>query len=109
MLSYYWLQSLSLNLQSLSIGILTPYPKKQADTLMISVNDVILIIEPISGTAPKVPLMLKNVHYNTALSTTVSLLCPAQSYPVSNFRFVYIHNLFVTPYSYQSGTLSIIS
>lgn len=44
--------------------------------------------EPISGTAPKVPLVLKFVRYTVDIKNTVAILCPAQAYPVPNFRYV---------------------
>lgn len=47
----------------------------------------ILSSEPISGTAPKIPLVLKFVRYSIDVDQSVAILCPAQAYPVPNFRY----------------------
>lgn len=50
---------------------------------------IICFIEPISGTAPKIPLTQKFIRYIIDVGLSVAILCPAQAYPVPNFRLVF--------------------
>lgn len=46
-----------------------------------------LYSEPISGTAPKVPFVQQFVRNTIAVAQSLAILCPAQAYPVPNFRY----------------------
>lgn len=58
---------------------------------------VFLFLEPISGTAPKVPFVQQRVQNTIATGQSLAILCPAQAYPVPNFR--YFWSQVVVPYS----------
>lgn len=47
-----------------------------------------IFTEPISGTAPNVALVLKFIRYVVPIGENVALLCPAQAFPVPNYRWV---------------------
>lgn len=47
-----------------------------------------MFLEPISGTAPKVPFVQQLVQNTIAAHQSLAILCPAQAYPVPNFRYV---------------------
>lgn len=62
-------------------------------SILLQTSSLCIIIcvsnpEPISGTAPNIALMLKFGRYSVNIAGDTALLCPAQTFPVPNYRYV---------------------